>query len=306
MAKDNLGGTQTCYNGFHVHMETCANSDPNFGLKRDVGSYGGAPVRSRPRSLSRSNGMTTCRMFLARLSAVALLAMLAVVAAAGAHAQSGPPEGAHPHGTRTGIAAVDKVLEAFETGSSLADLLQPTPTECSANPQIGGTWCPEGTPDGTVIDTIFGGNCEGVGSAVDDPRLIRSLQKLVDGSFYLYGVAAGSHLVEGGRHVLYITNGPGFFDWTRLTIGDDGIMATSGGCDKSLEAEFAEETDVVFAPAGEDGDDPTPTPGSPGTGTGLAAGEPGDGSSGAAVVVVGVASAGAAALGAMGWRRRRS
>lgn len=245
--------------------------------------------------------MKRTRLALARTSVAGVAALLVLVSAAGAGAQGGIPDGAHPHGTRTGIDTVDRVLDAMETGSSLVGLLQPTPTECSVSPQIGGTWCPEGTPDGTVIDTIFGGGCEGVGVAVNDPMLVGSLQEMVDGGFFLYGVAAGTYGLEGGRHRLYITSGPGLSDWAKLVMGDDGIMAISSGCGETVDADFAEETEVVFAPFGQDGE---ATPAPPQTGS-AGLGREGSDRRFGPPIVVGLTAAAAAGLAAVGWRRSR-
>lgn len=253
------------------------------------------------------------RAFAGRLSIPAVVAAFVfLVVAGGVQAQSVPAGGAHPHGTRTGLATVDQVIEALETETSLAGVLQGTPMECAVEPQgLGGTYCPEGVPDGTVIDAVFTGQCELAGRAAEDPVLEESLLELLSGDFYLFGVAshppAGSEGFEGGRYSVYVTSGPGADDWRRIVVGDSGVIAVSAGCGDGLDVDspLDEETDVIFSPAGVSGGNHTPTPRAPGTGTaGLNDGNAG-GRPGAEQIAIGVAGAGAVALLAAGFAFRR-
>lgn len=253
------------------------------------------------------------RAFAGRLSIAAFVAAFVLLAVASrVQAQSVPAGGAHPHGTRTGLTTVDQVIEALETGAPLGGVLQGTPMECATSPQgLGGTYCPDGVPDGTVVDAVFTGQCELVGRAVEDPVLEESLQEILSGDFYLFAVAshpgAGSPGIEGGRYSVYVTSGPDSDDWRRIVVGDSGVIAVSAGCGDGLDvgSALAAETDVVFPPAGARVANPTPTPRAPGTGTaGLSDGNAG-GRPGAEQIAIGAASAGAAALLAARFAFRR-
>jgi hypothetical protein len=67
----------------------------------------------------------------------------------------------YPWSTRTGVAVVDSVLAALETGGPLP--VQGTQIACVEEPQgIGAPpMCPEGVAEGTLVDGFFSSTCEG-------------------------------------------------------------------------------------------------------------------------------------------------
>jgi hypothetical protein len=74
------------------------------------------------------------------------------------------PVAGHPEGTHTGVAVIDQVLDALDSGdpTALEPLLSFHPYRCDTAPAgtAGSNPCPPGVADGSAVDVIAIGECD--------------------------------------------------------------------------------------------------------------------------------------------------
>lgn len=222
---------------------------------------------------------------------------LVLVAALFAASVAAAQEGLHPAGTRTGVPAADRVLDAIEAGQPLTSVLQYREFACVTGPvgEGGPPICPDSVPEGTLVPAVFAGGCSGNTYAKGDSEITRIFAALEPG-YRLYGLAryTGDPAGWGTTHVLLVARSSAAWDYHRYFLGDEGIIG-SAGCAGTAAGDWADETQPVVRPYGE-------APGVPSTGSSAAKSDDGR----YAVLYAGWALVALAAvtLGASGIRRR--
>ncbi len=166
------------------------------------------------------------------------------------HPWSPPDEmlGTYSWSTRTGIAAVDAVLEAVEEGTPPP--YDTTPVACVKKQEgIGAPpLCPEGVTDGTPIDVILVSDCEGVYVEPDAEQPISFTYGDLTPVYRLIGIRE-DHANPGGYVIVY---GWSLEDGVALAgtlgIGSNGLAYHGFGCGSRLEDAENHDATWVLAP----------------------------------------------------------
>lgn len=142
----------------------------------------------------------------------------------------------HPRGTRSGVAVVDRVLDAVEAQDidAFVDLVRYERVACVKRQRgIGGPpRCPPGVKGGTRIEVFPVGQCEGFYLYPDDlPRFVRNY--LTPG-LRLYAVYAGRpRFIEEGRYGIVLSDDPRGLLGELIVVGEDGVRYINYGCSGS-------------------------------------------------------------------------
>lgn len=164
-----------------------------------------------------------------------------------------PPSPSHPAGTRTGIPIVDAVLDATESGdtSAIAALISYTYLTCGGS-GIGSFACPNGLPEGSLVEAFVTGSCHGaaVAGGTDDmasaiTRMVESLKTLDRNVYAVFRTLSPN---GGLRYVIVDVRG------SRLEIDENGVVGSFAGCgakngEQLLKNFAASQIDFVLPPA---------------------------------------------------------
>lgn len=148
-----------------------------------------------------------------------------------------------PRGVTTGVQIVDATIRALEGGdaAAVAGLFNYFTVPCSTGTGIGGAECPPGTADGTPVEVIGSGGCEGTyiyrgdsGTAANS--FARGLLSQPLGVYAVVRTSSKVHGFPAGYAVIAVTLGPGTPRVRAITLAADGITGAFSGCGpQSLE-----------------------------------------------------------------------
>lgn len=157
------------------------------------------------------------------------------------------PEGAYPPDVKSGIAEVDRVMEAVATqnAETLGSLVKLLPTSCKANPMPGEVPCPDGKPDGTMIDAFpWSTSCAPQQSTELDSARKFVLNRLTSSQAYVYAVYRTGG-PTGATYMIALDNDTS--DEFSLELGVDrggAIVSLTTMCQKV--ATFADPSKIDF------------------------------------------------------------
>jgi len=163
------------------------------------------------------------------------------------------PVAAHPDGTRTGVAVIDRVLDAIDPGDAAAfeGLLSFHPYRCDRAPAgtAGSNPCPPGAVDGSAVDVIAVGGCDVSYVARERSSLGEEVNKFVRAAS-IQDVYAVSEVQEGRlasplplRYLVILSGG-----YTML-LDDAGVTHLGLPCDNVGPAELYHPADrAILAP----------------------------------------------------------
>jgi hypothetical protein len=162
----------------------------------------------------------------------------------------------YPPGTTTGVAIVDRFLEAVERhdGAALLSLLQYQPIRCTQGRMDVYPPCPPSVPEGSPVESVFEGRCDAgwIPRGVD---LIDAMRRYAHPDLSLFAVAEwGTSPVpanEGGPpagkyYVVLAPTGtgndaePDDSEPRAVVLTDSGIVAFRTGCNPQRAADLAE------------------------------------------------------------------
>ncbi len=165
------------------------------------------------------------------------------------------PDGLYGHGKRTGVPAIDAILEAWEKGDieALAALALLQDRECTTDVNgLGGPpQCPDGVADGSTVQVFQAARCEGYWAFEEGvPTLFQSFVEGADGEeYYLFAAwhDDGDEFMPAGYRISFGRTIAQYDLFSPLVVlNEDGrIAAYYGGCGPATAPEGA---DFVLEP----------------------------------------------------------
>jgi hypothetical protein len=169
-----------------------------------------------------------------------------------------PSEAYHPLDTQTGIAQVDRILDAVASGDPqvLRSLVEFTELACTHGEGFGGPpKCREGEEEGTPVRTLAFLGSEG--GHIREEEIEQWIGVTADGIYAVYEVSAEVYADEyfpAGRYAIVLLNPEDLYG-TILRVGESGIVRVDTLFDispESLKATLEREAEtVILAPINE-------------------------------------------------------
>ena len=195
--------------------------------------------------------------------------------------QSGVPEGLYPHDKRTGVAAIDAVIQAVVTqdADALAALIAFSPSACTTETGLGGpAKCTDGEAEGTVVQALPIGRCGAGSMERADSDLGPLFENFVGSGVWLssawnVGSEDGFPTMEeagvaGQYRVMFAASTSDTFRRVATLDASGNVVGLSFGCGTPA-ATYEGAAGFILPPANSD---VTPVP--PATGTGVQEAQP--------------------------------
>ncbi|MCA9844994.1 MAG: helix-turn-helix transcriptional regulator [Dehalococcoidia bacterium] len=155
----------------------------------------------------------------------------------------------YPDAVNTGFDYIDAIIQSFVVGgNAVAEHHDPIQAPCVANPGVGlilPPGCPDGAPEGTLVDAWISGSCPGQRTAIDSFDLTSGAPQRV----WLHAIEEVSDPGDliGLRYVAAFTSGERVFS---VGLTDEGVAGIWGGgsCPTPELAAWARTIDTWLLP----------------------------------------------------------